>query len=234
GGRRAAQDDLHLAVGPLLRLVRAPVPDRHGPAAVLALRDLALEGEVLHRVVLGVHGQVVGGRVGRQALGHRPGDQHPVTLQAQVPVEGAGVVLLDDERVAVRGRGGLVGNGLGGTAGVPFTPVLPQFVSHTGVLPATSRLHERRRPRFREDDLSQAPPREEKPDTMMRWILPAAVALAAATVSVTVSVSPAAAQAAPDPAKAVAAQPRPERGARLAETPRTRTATKPPRNHHHR
>lgn len=68
---------------------------------------------------------------------------------------------------------------------------------------------------------------------MMRWILPAAVALAAATVSVTVSVSPAAAQAAPDPAKAVAAQLRPERGVRIAEISRTVTAKTSTRTRYH-
>ena len=40
-------------------LVGAAVPDRHRPRAVLALRDLTLELEVLERVVLGVHREPV-------------------------------------------------------------------------------------------------------------------------------------------------------------------------------
>jgi hypothetical protein len=50
----AAQLDLDLALLPLERLVGPLVPDRHRPAAVLALGDLAVEVDVLERVVLGV------------------------------------------------------------------------------------------------------------------------------------------------------------------------------------
>ena len=48
----AVEDHLHLAVGPLLALVGAVVPDGDRPAAVLARRDRAGEGRVLQRVVL--------------------------------------------------------------------------------------------------------------------------------------------------------------------------------------
>ena len=49
----------HLVVAELLGLVGAAVPDGHRPGAVLALRDLAVELEVLERVVLGAHGEPV-------------------------------------------------------------------------------------------------------------------------------------------------------------------------------
>ena len=67
------------------------------PGAVLAARDLALEVEVLERVVLGGGGEVVLPGLLRQALRDRPGGEHAVALEAQVPVQAPGVVLLDHE-----------------------------------------------------------------------------------------------------------------------------------------
>ena len=58
-GPGAVEDDLHLAVGPLLQLVPAAVPEDHRAAAVLAGRDVALEAAVVDRVVLGVHRETV-------------------------------------------------------------------------------------------------------------------------------------------------------------------------------
>src|SRR3954447_11378602 len=55
----ALQRDLHLARLPLELLVRAAVPDPHRPRAVVALRDLAVELEVVERVVLRAHGEAV-------------------------------------------------------------------------------------------------------------------------------------------------------------------------------
>ncbi|GAA3158167.1 hypothetical protein GCM10010486_25240 [Nonomuraea roseoviolacea subsp. carminata] len=67
-------------------------------------------------------------------------------LQPQVPVQGAGVVLLDHERTAVTWAfggsgafGGLGGYGLGGTAGVAFAPVSREFVGHKRPLPSPAR-----------------------------------------------------------------------------------------------
>jgi hypothetical protein len=60
-----AQADLDLARLPLELLVGAAVPDRHGPGAVVALRDLAVELEVLERVVLRVDGESVVARLRR-------------------------------------------------------------------------------------------------------------------------------------------------------------------------
>ena len=101
GDARPVQDDLHLAVGPLLTLIGAVVPEDHRAAAVLALRDLAFEAAVLQRVVLGVDGQVVRRRIQRKALRHGPRDEHAVALQPEVPVQCARVMLLDDEGVAL-------------------------------------------------------------------------------------------------------------------------------------
>src|SRR6185312_13819471 len=94
----AAQAHRQAAVALLLdRLVVAAVPDLDRPAAVLALRDLALEVRVVERVVLDVHGQVALALAQRDALGDGPARERAVALDAEVEVQAAGVVALDDE-----------------------------------------------------------------------------------------------------------------------------------------
>ena len=100
----APQHDDHLVVTELLLLEGARVPDAHQPAAVLALGDLAGEIQVLQRMVLGADGEPVLARVGRDALRQRPRGQHAVVLEAQVPVQRRGVVLLDHEPALAGGR----------------------------------------------------------------------------------------------------------------------------------
>ena len=95
------RDDLVLAE--LLGLEGPAVPDPHLAGAVLALGDVALELEVLERVVLGVDCEAVLLGVLRDAARERERDERSVVLQPQVPVEPAGVVLLDHEAVALRG-----------------------------------------------------------------------------------------------------------------------------------
>ena len=75
----------------------ALVPDHHGPAAVRALGDHALELVVVHRMRLGLHGEPLDGGIERRPLGDRPGEHHPAVLQAEVVVERGRAVLLDDE-----------------------------------------------------------------------------------------------------------------------------------------
>ena len=48
-------------------------------------------------MVLGGDGEVVDTGVGRHALGKRPRHEHPVALEAEVPVQRPRVVLLHDE-----------------------------------------------------------------------------------------------------------------------------------------
>ena len=93
----AVEGDHHLVLAPLVGLVGPAVPDLHRARAVLALRDVAVEVEVLERVVLGADREVVAAGVRRDALGHRPRGQRAVALEPQVPVQGPRVVLLDDE-----------------------------------------------------------------------------------------------------------------------------------------
>ncbi len=66
----------------LLGGVGATIPDRHRAGAVLTLGDVALELEVLERVILGVHRAVVAARICRDALGNGPRRECAVTFEA--------------------------------------------------------------------------------------------------------------------------------------------------------
>ena len=94
----AVQVERQLPVRLLLeQVVGAVVEDLDRPAAVLALRDLAVERRVLERVVLDVHRERLRARLERHALRHGPGRERPASLQAEVVVQPAGVVALHDE-----------------------------------------------------------------------------------------------------------------------------------------
>ena len=95
-----------------LGLPAAAVPDDHLAAAVLALRDLALEVGVVERMVLDVHREpLVAGHQARPA-GDGPARQRVADLEAEVVVQPPRRVLLHHEGVAVAaavGPGRLVG-----------------------------------------------------------------------------------------------------------------------------
>src|SRR5665647_404319 len=76
------------------------VPEHHRTAAVFAFGDHPLEAPVLERVILNVQCEAADGRVHAGALRHRPALEHAVHLQAQVPVQLAGGVLVDHEDTA--------------------------------------------------------------------------------------------------------------------------------------
>ena len=76
----------------------APVPHDHPPGAVLTLRDLGLEVDILERVVFDMHREPPGFGVERGAVGHRPALQRVAELQAQVVVQPPRRVLLHDEQ----------------------------------------------------------------------------------------------------------------------------------------
>ncbi len=129
--------DMALVQGLLERQVfgvleAATVPDHDGAAAVFVLRDGALELGVIEGMVLGAHGQALGRGVEGRPLGHGPGQQHAVALQAQVVVQPAGVVLLDDVQVALAPC--LAGLRLGRPVQTPLLVVLVQrHVSSTAL-----------------------------------------------------------------------------------------------------
>ena len=121
--RRTVEDELHLAVGPLLDVVVALVPDEHPAASVLPPRYLTLEGGVLERMVFGVHREMIVVRSLREALGERPGNEDAVMLEAKVPMQAARMVLLDDEPRRALARRRTPAHRLRGLPGVPLGPV---------------------------------------------------------------------------------------------------------------
>jgi gas vesicle protein len=136
----AVERDDDLAVAPGVALVRAGVPDRHRPRAVVALRDLAVELEVLERVVLGAHGLAVLVGVRRDPVRDRPRRERALVLEPQVPVQPPRVVLLDHEAPAGRRRGRVAGR-LGRAGEVAHAAVLGELVGHAGIVPARARAH---------------------------------------------------------------------------------------------
>jgi hypothetical protein len=111
----AAKGDLDLPVGELVDLVGAGVPDLHRPGAVAPSRDRAVEVEVLQRVVLGADRHPVVVRVERDAARQRPRGERALALEAQVPVQARGTVLLDRKA----GRFAADDLGSGGRARLP-------------------------------------------------------------------------------------------------------------------
>src|SRR4029079_14333150 len=111
------QDELEVSLGVprdriLLRFPRSAVPQQHRAAAVLALRDDALEVAVRDRVILDVYGQALLPRVQAGALRDGPAQQHAVQLQPEVVVQAGRGVLLDQvgpRAVRARLRGGVAG-----------------------------------------------------------------------------------------------------------------------------
>ena len=106
------------------------VPDLHRAGAVVPLRDLALEGGVLERVILDVHRQVLRAGLERHALRHRPARQRAVALEAEVVVEAGRIVALDDEDR--RGAALAAAEGLGRPLRVALAAVVAQRLAHRG------------------------------------------------------------------------------------------------------
>ncbi len=119
----AGERELNLVVGPFVLFERASVPDLHRARAVFAGRNLALEVEILERVILGSHRQPVFLRDRRDPVGHCPGSERSAVLEPQIPVQPGRVVLLDDEPSAGLGRRRAVSRRLGRRLEAPLAPV---------------------------------------------------------------------------------------------------------------
>src|SRR5262245_43996712 len=65
------------------------VPDQHGAAAVLALRDRTFERVVLDRVILDLHGKPLLAGIEARTARDRPALHHAVELEPQVVVQAA-------------------------------------------------------------------------------------------------------------------------------------------------
>ncbi len=101
----AFHDELQFALGQRLADVLeallgrpvAAVPQHDRAAAILALGDGAFEIAILERMILDLHRHPAVLRVERRRLRHRPRPERPLVFEAQIEVQVAGRVLLDDE-----------------------------------------------------------------------------------------------------------------------------------------
>ena len=107
----ALQRELQVAFGQgLLRrrvalgLPIAAIPELDGPAAILALRDRALEIAIIQRVILDFDRQPLVVRIERWASRHRPGLEHAVEFEAQIIMKARRVMFLDDETAPLARR----------------------------------------------------------------------------------------------------------------------------------
>ena len=141
----AVQDKLQLSAlqslgrGQVTLGLEGPVvPHAHRSRAVVALRDHSFEAGIVQRMVFGLHGQAFVGRVQRRALGHGPGLERSVDLEAEVVVQAPGVVLLHDETVSASGDRASFSRRLGGLVEPSFVAIL--FEGGHGSIGFVSRL----------------------------------------------------------------------------------------------
>jgi len=131
----AVQDHLDLAlpegrieVG-LLRLPGSAVPHLHRAGAVVAGGDGALEGSVIERVVLDLDGEAFDEGVAGRGLGHGPGLEHAVDLDAEVVVEARRGVALDQIGQGGRLRLALAAGRLGGVGEIALRLIGLEFAA---------------------------------------------------------------------------------------------------------
>jgi len=108
---------------------RAAIPDDDSSRAVLALRDRALEAGVVQRMVLDLDGEPPVRRIEARPLRNGPTLEDAAGFQAQIVVQVAGVVFLNDiYAVRARGRCGhpIRPGGLGGYREVALGMVAAQ------------------------------------------------------------------------------------------------------------
>src|SRR5437762_895970 len=86
------------SAGKVERLVGTAIPEHHGPAAVLAARNDALEAVVLDRMILDFDGEPSRRWIEARSLRDGPALHDAAELEPEVVVEVTGGVLLDDER----------------------------------------------------------------------------------------------------------------------------------------
>src|SRR5690554_2207786 len=84
------------------RFPRAPIPDNDRAAAILTFGDSALEGSIFERMILHMDRETLLARHQAWSLCDRPAFQDTINLQAQIIMQAARRVFLDDEAVAGR------------------------------------------------------------------------------------------------------------------------------------
>ena len=113
-----------------VHIIVAAIPDHDSAAAVVALRDHALEILVIDRVILDLDREMFFAPLPGDALGHGPGFQNAVHLQPEIVVQPARVMFLNDEarraRDPLRPRLFLRAARLGGDGKISFPLVFGQ------------------------------------------------------------------------------------------------------------
>src|SRR5439155_11118855 len=103
--------------------------DLDGACAIVALRDLPLEGRVVERMILDMDGQMLLTGLERHALRDGPARERPVVLEAEVVVQAPRIVPLDDEDRILR-LAPLRGERLGCLLAVALALVVGEFRRH--------------------------------------------------------------------------------------------------------
>src|SRR5262249_38065093 len=78
----------------------AAVPDHHRAAAILALRNGALELVVFDRMILGLNGKTLLAGNEAWAAGDRPTLHHPIKLEPEIIMQAPRRVLLNDKSIS--------------------------------------------------------------------------------------------------------------------------------------
>ena len=113
--------------------VLAAIPHDDVAGAVVAVWNAALELGIGEGMVFHLHGEALVVRIGRGPLGHRPGAQHAIHLQAHVPMQVAGAMLLHHEDASPAPAGaGRCGERLRRGAGGAFAAVSGEFAGCCG------------------------------------------------------------------------------------------------------
>lgn len=106
------------------------IPDQHGAGAIFGLGDHVIEVGIGQGMILGGNCQVLALRIGGGALGHGPGLQNAINVEADIVVQGGGGVLLDDEVWPLAWFA--ISHGLRGAARVALLSIAGQSVAGCG------------------------------------------------------------------------------------------------------
>jgi hypothetical protein len=108
----------------------AAVPQHDRAAAVLALRNRALEITIVERVVFDLDGQPLVVRIERGPFRHRPGLEDAVEFEPQIVVQPRGVMLLDHEAPLLRWHHRRLARRLRRLLEITFLSILGELLQH--------------------------------------------------------------------------------------------------------
>src|ERR1700721_300646 len=107
----------------ILTVPIAAIPNHHGAAAVLPLRNGPFEVAVIQRMVFDLDREPLFRRVEGRALCNCPGLENTVELEPKVVMQMRGRMLLDNKAEALRGTDLCVSGRLGGFRKIPLGAV---------------------------------------------------------------------------------------------------------------